>query len=447
MACYLLDRQPREMAVSRNAAPQGVTPLDAALHGAGRHILPWCLLAFLFCFLDRINVGYASLTMNADLGLGPAAFGFGSSIFYLGYIGFELPSNAAFNRFGARLWLGRIMLTWGLVSAGMAFVQGETSFYVMRFLLGAAEAGFIPGIMLYLRGWFPDSRLGRATGLCFLAIPLASVIGGPLAVALFQLDGVMGLRGWQWMFLIEAAPSLLIGLVYILMLPDGPDDAAFLAAAERAALAEAMRREAAGRAGLGFWASISNPYVILLGVINMGVLAPNMTLTLWLPQILKAQGFTTTQTGFVASIPYLAGMLGMLIWPRLSDRLGNRIGMAAGALAIAASGVAAAAFVSDPWLKVACFTVAAFGTYGGNPTFWTLPARVFGGSGAGAGLAMVSCIGTLSSAFGPWTVGWIKQATGSFDAGLYLIAAVTATGCLLTAALSAARRHLLARTP
>jgi MFS transporter, ACS family, tartrate transporter len=404
----------------------------------GMRLIPFLILCYFVAYLDRVNVSFAALTMNNDLGLSASAFGTGAGIFFLAYFIFEVPSNLALERFGARKWIARIMISWGLLSGLMAAIpaisrltglSNEHSFYGVRVLLGAAEAGFFPGIIFYLTLWFPAVYRARIIGYFMAAIPLSSVIGAPVSGALLYLDGTAGLAGWQWLFIVEAVPAVILAFVVLGFLTDRPTEAAWLTQAERGWLAtrlegERRQREAAEQMTVG--QVLFNPRVLALAVVYFGAVACNYGVGFWLPQIVKAFGLSNFATGWVTAIPYLVGTVAMIWYGRRSDRMRERRGHAAVALAVAAIGIGGSTLFDDPTLKMIAFTIGAAGVFGVLPVFWTLPTAFLSGAAAAAGIAVINSVGNLSGYLGPQVMGWVKDATGSFSGGLLVIA-----GCAL----------------
>src|SRR5262245_26173930 len=300
----------------------------SAIAKASRRLLPFLVLCYAVNFLDRVNVGYAALAMNADLGFTPSIFGIGAGIFFAGYILFEIPSNVALERFGARIWIARIMISWGLVATAMALVSGERSFYLMRFLLGAAEAGFFPGIVLYLTYWFPARERARVVALLMTAVPLATMIGGPISGALLEMHGFLGLKGWQWLFVIEGLPAVGLGLIALRFLDDKPEQASWLAPDERQALARTLADEAdearrVGYADLG--QALTRPRVLVLGFIYFCMVIGLYGLSFWMPQVIQTYGLSPFQIGLATAIPYFFAAIAMVLWGAHSDRTGERI--------------------------------------------------------------------------------------------------------------------------
>ncbi len=399
-----------------------------------RRLVPFLILCYFAAYLDRVNVGFAALTMIPDLHLSKTAFGFGAGIFFLAYFVFEVPSNLALDRFGASRWIARIMISWGILSGAMALISGETSFYVVRTLLGAAEAGFFPGIIFYLTLWFPGVYRARVVAYFMAAIPLSSVIGAPVSGLILYTDGMLGLRGWQWLFILEAVPAIVLGFVCWFYLTDRPDHAAWLAPEERQWLTERMAAEQAARERARRYTileSLIDPRVLAIALIYFGAVAANYGFTFWLPQIVKAFGLNNAQTGFVTAIPYVIGTLGMVYWGRRSDRLGERKGHMAIALIAAAVGLAASAVLSDPLAKMVLLSVAGFGIFAAISVFWTFPTAFLSGTAAASGIAVINSIGNLSGFAGPYVMGALRDYTGTFTSGLFVIAGATVVALII----------------
>ncbi len=397
-------------------------------------LVPFLVLCYFVAYLDRVNVGFAGLTMRTDLDLSAKAYGFASGIFFLAYFVFEVPSNLLLHKFGARKWIARIMLTWGIISGANAFVTGAFSFDVVRVLLGIAEAGFFPGIIFFLTLWFPAAYRGRIVGWFMAAIPASSVIGAPVSSLLLYLDGVAGFKGWQWMFLVEAVPALILSGVVFFYLTDRPADAKWLADDERRWLSDrlaAEERVRARRESLSVWQALLDPRVLTLALIYFGAVATNYGIGFWLPQIVAGfGGLTKFEIGLITAIPYAVGTVSMVLWGRRSDATMERKGHVAFPLLVAAAGIAAAAFLSDPLFKMVALSIAGFGVFSSLPVFWTLPAAFLSGPAAAAGIAIVNALGNLSGFAGPYAMGWIKEATGSFSGGLLVIAALAVVGMI-----------------
>lgn len=403
-------------------------------------LVPLLIAGYFVAYIDRVNVGIASLTMNRDLGFSPGVFAFGAGIFFLGYFVFEVPSNLFLHRFGARRWIARIMFSWGVVAGAMALIQGEASFYALRLLLGIAEAGFFPGVILYVTIWFPAAYRARIVGLFAVALPLSGVIGNPLSASLLGLDGVLGIEGWRWMFVLEAIPSVLLAAVVWRRLTDRPEAASWLQPAEKAWLVAELAREAprerhAGAAAIAA-AALSWP-VIARSVVYFGIGASGYGLSFFLPQIVKEFGLTNLQTGFVSAIPYVFAGFGMVWWGARSDRSSERHLHAAGSFALAAVGMIGAGFASDPVLRMAMISLGAVGAFASIPVFWALPTGLSGASAAAA-IAVVNAIGNLAGFVGPMVIAQIRTATGSFAGALFAIGGTAVLSVLLVLMLRAA---------
>jgi MFS transporter, ACS family, tartrate transporter len=420
------------------------TPEQRTVAKVSMRLVPFLIVCYFVAYLDRVNVGFAALTMNKALKLDAAAFGLGAGIFFLAYFVFEVPSNLFLERFGARKWIARIMFSWGLLSGLMAFIPGIASatgasttsvFFAIRVALGAAEAGFFPGIIFYLTLWFPAVYRARIIGYFMAAIPLSSVIGAPVSGLLLGLDGMSGLAGWQWLFILEAAPALVMAVAVFFYLTDRPADAAWLAPDERDWLvarlgAERKQREAAH--DMTVFQALANPRVLLLSLVYFGLVASNYGLSFFLPQIVRDFGLSLTATGFVTAIPYVVGTVGMILWGRRSDRVGERKGHLAFAAVIAGLGIAVSTQFPEPTGKMIALAFAGFGIFAALPVFWTLPTAFLSGAAAAGGIAIINSIGNLAGFAGPYGMGAIKEATGSFTMGLLAIAALTWMAAIVT---------------
>jgi MFS transporter, ACS family, tartrate transporter len=410
------------------SAPLDLTPDPAAtaIARVSRHLIPFLFLLYILNFLDRVNVGFAALEMNRDLGFGPAVYGFGAGVFFLGYCLFEVPSNLVLYRTGARLWIARIMVTWGLVASAMMLVHSPWSFYVLRFLLGVAEAGFFPGIIFYLTYWYPARDRARAYAWFLAAIPISGIIGGPISGALLGLDGLLGLRGWQWLFLLEGIPSVVVGLLVLVLLPDRPRDARWLRPAERAWLEGALDAERAHPGaghGVSLRKSLGNPIVWWLGATYFLLVVALYGFALWLPQLIKASGeFTNFEVGVITAIPYAVAAAGMVLVGRRSDRTGERhLHLALPALA-GALGFVAVTRIGSTAALVAALSLTAFGVLGWLGPFWALPTAFLKEQAAAGGIALINSMGAVGGFVGPYVLGVVKQRTGSFTIGLLMLA-------------------------
>ena len=384
-------------------------------------LVPFLILCYFVAYLDRVNVGFAALTMNKDLGLSASAFGFGAGIFFLAYFLFEVPSNLFLERVGARKWIARIMFTWGLISGGMAFATGEISFFALRVALGIAEAGFFPGIIFFLTLWFPAVYRARIIGYFMAAIPLSTVIGAPVSGLLLNMHGVMGLKGWQWLFLIEAVPALVLSVVVFFYLTDRPADATWLAADERDWLVARLDQERRQREAVRHYSvsdALLNPKVLALSFVYFGAVATNYGLSFFLPQIVKAFGVSNVQAGVIAALPYVVGVISIVLWGRRSDRKLERRFHLAFPLFVAAAGIAASTPVDDPRLRMAAFSIAGL-------RHLRLPAGVLDasrppsspGPAAAGGIALINSIGNLAGFAGPYAMGLFKDWTGTYTVG------------------------------
>jgi ACS family tartrate transporter-like MFS transporter len=407
-------------------------------------LVPFLCLLYTVAFIDRINVGFAALSMRSDLDLSASEFGFGAGLFFLGYFIFEIPSNLILYRVGARLWIARVMITWGLVSAGTGFIVGHNSFYALRFLLGVAEAGFFPGVILYLTYWFPKSYRGRVTAGFMIAIPISSFIAAQVSGLLLQVHA-LGLKSWQWMFLMEGIPSILLGFVVLRLLTDRPADASWLSDAERSWLVQAMDKDrVAAEAteggqdhGLGdVLRSLIDWRVLRLALLYFGLTTGLYGIELWLPQIIKGFGLGNIEVGFVAAIPYAVAIASMLLWARYSDKTGNRSNHVAGACCIGSAGMAMAALSSAYPIGIVLFlSVAIAGVMAARPPFWSLPTEFLAGRKAAAAIAAINSIGNLGGFFGPTLIGYVRDQTGGFALGLVISAVTLFVMALLTPSL------------
>jgi MFS transporter, ACS family, tartrate transporter len=406
-------------------------------------IVPFVMLLYFIAFIDRVNIGFAALTMNKDLGFSPTVFGFGAGIFFLGYFLFEVPSNLVLDKVGARIWIARVMITWGLISGAMAFVQGPKSFYALRFLLGAAEAGFFPGIILYLSYWFPARQRAAVTAIFMAAAPLSTVLGSPVSGALLEMHGLMGLSGWQWMFIIEAVPALILGVMVLFYMTDRPEKAKWLRDDERNWLVATMNAEAAKKAATAshsVWRGLADPRVIALSLVYFGTSAGLYTLGIWAPQIIKEFGLSSLQVGFLNALPGIVAIVAMVLWARHSDRSGERTWHVVGACLLASLGLVLAGFAGSVLAVLLALTLVNVGISSAKPPLWSMPTLFLSGSAAAAGIATINSIGNLGGFVGPAMIGWIKDITGSFQGGLFFVAGLLVLSAILTLVLARSQR-------
>jgi ACS family tartrate transporter-like MFS transporter len=389
-------------------------------------LLPIALFTYLLCYIDRINVGFAALTMRGDLHMSATEFGFATGTFYWGYFIFEVPSNIILEKVGARLWIARIMITWGLLSAATAFATGTQSFAVIRFLLGLAEAGFFPGLIVYFTYWFPHYHHARIISGFLIGLPVAVALGAPLSTAMLSLDGWLGLRGWQLMYILEGLPTVLIGLLVLAVLTDRPEQARFLTVEEKTWLAETLAAERHAKDSvqkISLWRSFYDPKVLLLSLNYLGIVTASLGMLIFIPQIIKSLGVTSNMTvGWLTMIPYLCAGVSLVVWGRLSDRMNERRWNLFWACVLSTAGLVMAGLTMGTWWALVGMTIAACGFYGSKGPFWAMPPMFLTGSAAAAAIAWINSIGNLGGFFGPWYVGFMKDATGSFAGGLYGLA-------------------------
>lgn len=410
---------------------------EALYRKVALRLIPLLLACYVVAYLDRVNVGFAKLQMMDQLGFSDTVYGLGAGMFFIGYFLFEVPSNIILHRMGARVWIGRIMISWGLISAAMMFVTTPMTFYVMRFFLGVAEAGFFPGIILYLTYWYPAERRARITAMFMTGIAIAGVIGGPVSgIIMKYTNGIYGWQGWQWMFLLEGLPSVALGLVVIMMLDDRIVDATWLTEEERALLAQNIAKDEAHKEDESFGRIISSGRVWLCAAIYFSYVMGVYGVSFFLPTIIKSMGHTdVVEIGLISSIPYSVSVVVMLLVARSADRTGERrwhvaIPGVLGAVGLALSVVLA----KDGTLAIAALTLGLSGIMTTLPLFWSLPTAFLAGTGAAAGIALINSLGNLAGFVSPYAVGWLKDATGSTDAGVYMLSVAVAIGVLLTLA-------------
>jgi ACS family tartrate transporter-like MFS transporter len=408
---------------------------ESALRKVRWRLIPFLFLLYIVAYLDRVNVGFAAIDMNRDLGFTAAVYGLGSGIFFLSYTLLEVPSNLMLARFGARIWIARIMFTWGVLSSAMIFVNGATSFYVLRFLLGAAEAGFFPGIILYLTQWFPQRERARAVGLFMTATAMAGVIGAPVSSALLQLDGVWGLQGWQWLFLIEGLPAILLVPVLLAYMTERPADAKWLTADERAWLMREMDAEhtQSAQAITSLRAALGTPRLWIIALPYFCIVIAFYGISFWLPQLLQSMSSLGSATiVLLSALPYVAATIGLVVVGSRSDRKRERRWHVAAPCLIGAAGFVLTVLApATPAIALATLSIAAFGIWGTLGPFWAIPTALLRGTAAAGGIALVNSIGNVGGFVGPYLMGWIRDATGGFTAGLLTLAAILVVGAVI----------------
>src|SRR5450755_1286134 len=417
--------------------------MDAALERSAMRkiyirLLPFLVVAYILAYIDRINVSFAALTMRGDLDMSAAAFGFAAGTFYWGYFLFEVPSNVILEKVGARIWIARIMISWGIIAGGTAFVTGSTSFSVVRFFLGVAEAGFFPGIVLYFTYWFPSHHHARIVSGFLVGLPVAVAVGAPVSTGIMSLDGLFGLKGWQLMYIAEAIPTVVIGVLTFFVLTDKPEQAKFLTAEERNWLvtkiaAERRATEAVGKFTL--WQALYNPKVLLLALNYLGIVTASLGMLIFIPQMIKSMGnYSNMTVGWLTMIPYVTGAIAMVVWGRISDRMNERRWNLFIGCVFSTVGLVIAGMTMGSWWALVGMSIAAMGFYGSKGPFFAMPPMFLSGAGLAAGIAWINSIGNLGGFFGPWYVGVMKDLTGNYAGGLYglaLLGLIAAIVCAL----------------
>ncbi|MGL5930172.1 MAG: MFS transporter [Dermatophilaceae bacterium] len=427
-----------------SATPTTPTLSDATYRKVARRLLPFLGLCYFLSYLDRTNISVAALTMNDELGITATVFGLGAGLFFIGYFLFEVPSNLILHRVGARIWIARIMVSWGVLAVAQALIQGETSLYILRFLLGVAEAGFFPGIILYLTFWFPADRRGRVVGLFMAAIPVSTAIGAPLGGLLLRMDGLLGLSGWQWLFIVEGVPTVVVGFLVLRVLTDRPEVASWLSRSERDELVSALRAEegvARAAHGLSSLRSAFTPRVALLALVYFTLIFGLYGLGFWMPTVVKsrldiADNLTVT---LLTAAPYAVGTVAIILWGRVVDRRGGGPMLTVAPMAVGGAALAGTALVPSPWVGYAGLFVCAVAIMTAFPGFWRMPTALLTGVAAAAGIAVVNSFGNLAGFVGPYWVGWITDLFGDAQWGLVSIGVVMATGALIIAATGGVR--------
>jgi MFS transporter, ACS family, tartrate transporter len=398
---------------------------DATVATIARHIIPLVMIGYCIAFVDRSNIAMAALTMSRDLSFTATIFGWGSGVFFLGYVLFERPSNMALARFGARTWISRIMAVWAALSIATAWVWNPYSFYIARFLLGVAEAGFVPGVIFYLSYWFPARYRARMFGLFIAANPISGVIGNPLAGVILRLDGLLALHGWQWIFILEGVPALLLAGIFYVRLPDHPGQVSWLSHREREWLKTTLAAERSRITPIRIdrlRSLLLNGNVWLLSLAYLGIASGSYGVVFWLPQIMNGFGYTSMTVGMLAAIPWVFATAGMIYWTLRSDRTQERGWHLAAACVLGFGGLGVAAYSISPIVSLIGLTAAAVGTLSATATFWAFPTTLLAGSGMPAGLAFINSIGSLGGFVGPYLMGLLKDLTGDYRVGLLILA-------------------------
>jgi ACS family tartrate transporter-like MFS transporter len=404
-------------------------------------ILPFVILLYFISFLDRVNVGFAALTMSKAIGLTPAMFGFGAGIFFIGYVALQVPGNLLMLRVGARFWIAGVVTAWGAVSAASAFVVGPHSFYAMRFLLGVAESGFFPGTLLYLSLWFPARQRAVAFAAFMAAAPLSTALGSPISGALMELPRFAGLDNWQWLYIIEALPAILLGFLTLRVLTDRPEQATWLNQEERSWLAQTLAAEQIqGKSRKGsesaVWAVLRDPRVLALALVYSGTTAGLYALGFWSPLLLEQFGYSSMTIGWLNAIPGMAAVAGMVVWARNSDRTVERTWHTVIPCLAASAGFIWAGNAHGVLPVILALTIVSFGVNGSKGPLWAMPSLFLSGAGAAAGIALINSMGNLGGFVGPLAIGWIKGRWGSYTCGFYAVGGMLALSAAVMLILS-----------
>jgi len=421
------------------AKDQGYDAMRAAERGdvlskVLRRIVPFLFICYVISYLDRVNIGFAAITMNHDLGLTPSAFGWGAGLFFIGYFIFQIPSNLILHRIGARKWLACIMIVWGIIAAGTSLVTGPASFNLARFLLGLAEGGFVPGVFLYLAEWFPNAWRARAPATFLVGIPVASIVGSPISGAILTLHELGGLKGWQWLLILEGCPAILLGIACLFVLTDRPRNALWLNPSEKTwlmGLLASERTEVEKHHNYTLRQTLTNSRVLTLAVINFCAIIGGFGVQLWLPQIIKGFGLTNWQVGLINSIPYVFGAFAMVLWARSSDRSQDRTWHVVSTTLLSAAGLVLSAVLTSPTLSLMALTAAIVGSVSFQATFWAVPTTFLTGRAAAGGIALIVAVGNLGGFAGPYLIGRVKEATDSYSVALLVLAGFLCVGSAL----------------
>ena len=422
------------MSTANTAAQATLARHDSTHSTITWRLMPLLLICYLFAHLDRINIGFAKMQMSSDLHFSDTVYGFGAGLFFIAYALFGVPSNMALDRVGPRRWIATLMIVWGALSTGMLWVESASGFYVLRFLLGVAEAGFFPGILVYLNRWYPARRRGQITALFAIAVPMAGVIGGPLSGGILELfHDAAGLRGWQWMFLIEGAPVMLLGLVVLKRLPDSFEHVSWLDAGQKQQLREQLAKEEQRKSITSFGGILRDPQVWLLVAVYFAVMLAVNTLAFWMPTLIHGAGIGSDgRVGLLSAIPYLAGCLFMIACGRSSDRQRERRWHLCVPLLMSAVGIAVAGLApGNPLMVLGGLIIAGMGASAALPMFWQLPPAFLSNGTQAAGIALISSFGSIASFLAPYLIGWMRDTTHSASLALYVLALFITLGGLL----------------
>jgi MFS transporter, ACS family, tartrate transporter len=409
-----------------------------------RRILPFLFVCYVVNYLDRVNVGIAALAMNKDLHISPSEFGWGAGLFFIGYFVFQIPSNLMLQKVGARRWIAVIMVVWGIISTCTAFVTGPLTFGLARFLLGAAEGGFVPGVFLYLTLWFPNEWRAKATATFLIGIPVASIIGSPISGALLSFPEIGDLRSWQWLLILEGVPAIILSVVCLLVLIDRPELAPWLTTEEKrqiAARLDAERQQIEEHHRFTLTETLTNGRVVTMAAINFTCIIGGFGVQLWLPQIIKGFGLSNTQVGWLNAVPYVFSAVAMMLWAASSDKAADRTWHVASTTLLATVGLAMAAFVNSPTLSMIALTFALVGTISFQATFWAVPPSFLTGRAAAAGIAFVVAVGNLGGFAGPYLIGRVKEATNSYAIAMLVLAGFLACSTIMMLMLGNPLRH------
>ncbi len=400
-------------------------------------LLPFAVLCYIMAYLDRINGSFAALTMRGDLNMSAADFGFAVGTFYWAYFLFEVPSNVIMEKVGARIWIARIMITWGIFACATAFVTGTTSFAIVRFLLGMAEAGFFPGLILYFTYWFPARHHARIVSSFLVGLPVAVAVGAPISTGLMSLHGMFGFAGWQIMYFAEGLPTIVLGIVTFFVMTNKPHEATFLTAPEKQWLVDKIGSERKAKETVRVYSlfeSMTNPRVLLLALNYFGIVTASLGILFFIPQIIKSLGTMSNMTvGWLTMIPYICGGISLVVWGRISDRMNERRWNLLLACVLSTGGLVMAGLTMGTWWALVGVCLATMGFYGSKGPFFAMPAMFLSGTALASGFAWINSIGNLGGFFGPWWIGLVKDATGSYSGGLYGLALLTLVSSLVCA--------------